>query len=76
MTRKEFHVKDLRYEHTMVGLRRQLQRCPGIHNVATEPGRSMATITFDASRWSAGGIEHLIGECGYVCHCQGDTGAD
>jgi hypothetical protein len=47
VTRIEFHVEDLRYEHSMVGLRRQLQRCAGIQDVATDPGASTATIIFD-----------------------------
>ena len=68
MTRRAFHVEDLRYEHSMVGLRRQLHRCSGIQDVATDPGAGTATITFDADHWNAGDIERLITECGYVCH--------
>lgn len=72
MTSRRFHVEDLRYEHSMVGLGRQLQRSRGIEGVTTDPGSDTATITFDAACWSDRDIERLIAECGYVCHCPSD----
>jgi hypothetical protein len=74
VTSREFHVEDLRYEHSMVRLRRQLQRCPGIQDVATDPGTSIATISFAADRWNAKDLERLITECGYVYHRQSSAG--
>jgi hypothetical protein len=72
VTRRTFYVDDLRYEHSMVGLRRQLRRRHGIQDVTTDPGGNTATISFDASCWSDRDIERMIAECGYVCHCPGD----
>jgi hypothetical protein len=72
VTRRTFHVDDLRYEHSMVGLGRQLRRRHGIQDVTTDPGSSTATITFDASCWSERDIGRLIAECGYVCEGAGE----
>lgn len=69
MTSSQFHVEDLRYEHSPVGLRHQLQRCPGIEEVATDPREGTTTITYDPARWDERNLERLIAECGYVCHC-------
>jgi copper chaperone CopZ len=69
MTSSRFHIDDLGYEHSVVGLRHQLQRCPGIQDVMTDPREGTATVTYDPRRWNQLDIEHLIAECGYVCHC-------
>lgn len=75
MTRRTFHVRDLQYEHSMVGLGRQLKRRHGIQNVKTDADSDTATITYDASCWSDRDIERLIAECGYVCHCPAHDGS-
>ena len=69
MTSSRFQVEHLGYEHSVVGLRHQLQRCAGIREVTTDPRSGTATITYDPARWDDRDIEHLIAECGYVCHC-------
>ena len=73
MTRSEFHVEDMRYEGSMVGLRRQLCRRSGIQDVATDLLRNTATVTFDANRVSTTDVEHFIAECGYRCRCCGNS---
>ena len=69
MTSSRFHVEDLGYEHSVVGLRHQLQRCPGIHYVATDACEGTTTIIYDPVRWDERDLQRLISECGYVCRC-------
>ena len=74
---RHFHVEHLRYEHSDVGLRKQLRRMPGIHDVVTDPIAGSATITFDASCCGPREVERMIEECGYRCRCaSSDAGND
>lgn len=67
MARHWFHVEHLGYEYSVVGLRRQLQRLPGIRGVITDPGTSSATVDYDASCCGPREVARMIEECGYRC---------
>lgn len=67
MARHRFHVEHLGYEHSVVGLRNQLQRMPGIRAVATDPDASEATVEYDVCCCGPREVARMIEECGYRC---------
>jgi copper chaperone CopZ len=69
MRRITAEIERLTFEHSCVGLARQLQRRPGITQVEVDTRADRATITYDDTRLSVSQLERLIGECGYECLC-------
>lgn len=69
MDRLCFRVSSLLFEHSPVGLRRQLEHRDGIQGVLADPRTSTATVTFDPDRLARDDVERLISECGYECRC-------
>lgn len=76
MERMRCRVDHLWFEHSDVGLRRQLTPVGGIESVVVDPGAGAVTIEFDASRLDPVGIRRLISSCGYECAPLDDTRAD
>ena len=58
-------VYGLYYEHSNVGLARQLRGTAGIIDVVVDPQAGTATITFDGNLLTVRAVEYLINECGY-----------
>lgn len=76
MERMRCHVDHLWFEHSEVGLRRQLSPFRGIESVVVDPAAGAVTIEFDASRLDAAGIRRLISSCGYECTLQENLADD
>ena len=76
MDRLSFVVGPLLFEHSPVGLRRQLEHRNGIQGVLADPRTSTATVTFDPDRLAREDVEQLISECGYECRCLGAPGGE
>lgn len=62
-----FHVKQLGFEGTELGLKRQLERQPGIVAVEVEPAVYRVTIYHDERLASRADIRRVIADCGYWC---------
>ena len=67
MRRVTAEIERLTFEHSCVGLARQLERRSGITHVEVDTRAERATITYDDTRLSVAQLERLIGECGYEC---------
>ncbi len=67
MERTRCHVEHLWFEHSDVGLRRQLGSCGGIESVDVDPLAEAVTVEFDESRLDAAAVRRLISSCGYEC---------
>ena len=67
MRRSRFRVDHLAFEHSSVGLRRQMTCCSGVHDVSTDTAASVTTVTFDPDRLHPEDVERLIHQCGYEC---------
>lgn len=67
MRRVTAEIERLTFEHSCVGLARQLERRPGITQVEVDTRADRATITYDDTRLSVSELERLIAECGYEC---------
>lgn len=65
MHRVTTEIERLGFEHSCVGLARQLGGRAGIQNVHVDEQTNRATITYDDTRLSASYVRHLIAECGY-----------
>ena len=62
------HVDGLEFEHTRVGLARQLEQFTGIARVEVDPAAGTATVVYDDTRLGGpAAVAHLIAECGYQC---------
>ena len=59
----------LGFEHSSIGLARQLATRAGISRVEVDPSADRASITYDESKLTASQVERLIAECGYECRC-------
>jgi hypothetical protein len=59
----------LGFEHSSIGLARQLQIRAGISRVEVDPRADRASITYDETRLTASQVARLIAECGYECRC-------
>ena len=58
----------LGFEHSPIGLARQLRIRAGISGVEVDPRANRASITYDESKLTASQVARLIAECGYECH--------
>ena len=67
MRQTRFRVDHLLFEHSSVGLRRQLEHRAGIHGVTTDPQSSLAIVTYDQERLASSDVARLISESGYEC---------
>lgn len=76
MERMRCHVDHLWFEHSDVGLRRQLTPLGGIESVIVDPEAGAVTVEFDASRLDEAKIRRLISSCGYQCAPLVDPAAD
>lgn len=76
MQRMRCHVDHLWFEHSGVGLRRQLSPFTGIEAVSVDPAAGAVIIEFDESRLDPVGIRRLISSCGYECAPLDDAMAD
>ena len=65
MRREIVAVDDMQYEHSDVGLERQLSRFPGVVRVDIHPRAGFADITYEESRITSRGLHDLIAQCGY-----------
>lgn len=71
MNRLTAEIERLGFEHSRVGLARQLEHRAGIQAVDVDERTSRATITYDDTRLSASDVRHLIAEVGYEMHDSG-----
>ena len=67
MARTRCHVEHLWFEHSGVGLQRQLTSFGGIESVVVDPLAEAVTVEFDESRLDAAAVRRLISICGYEC---------
>ena len=58
-------IERLGFEHSCVGLARQLGHRAGIQRVDVDERTNRATITYDDARLTPSHVRHLIAECGY-----------
>lgn len=65
MNRVTTEIERLGFEHSCVGLARQLGGRAGIQSVDVDERTNRATITYDDARLTASHVRHLITECGY-----------
>jgi copper chaperone CopZ len=65
MSRVTTEIERLGFEHSCVGLARQLTRRPGIQRVDVDERTSRATITYDDTRLTASDVTYFIAEAGY-----------
>lgn len=65
MNRVTTEIERLGFEHSCVGLARQLTRRAGIQGVDVDERTSRATITYDDTRLTASDVRYLIAEAGY-----------
>lgn len=65
MNRVTTEIERLGFEHSCVGLARQLGCRAGIHRVDVDERANCATITYDDTCLTASHVRHLIAECGY-----------
>ena len=70
MRRVTAEIERLTFEHSCVGLARQLRCRPGITQVEVDTHAERATITYDDTRLSTSQLERLIAECGYEYSCR------
>ena len=61
-------IERLGFEHSCVGIARQLTHRPGIQRVDVDERTNHATITYDDTRLTASDVRHLIAEVGYEVH--------
>ena len=62
------------FEHSAVGLERQLARRAGIDHVEVDPTTHTVVVEFDDARVKRADVRRLIAECGYHGYCP-DRGA-
>ena len=67
MQRITAEIDRLGFEHSSIGLARQLRMRSGISRVEVDQRTDRAAITYDETRLTASQVERLIGECGYEC---------
>lgn len=67
MERTRCHVEHLWFEHSDVGLQRQLASCGGIESVVVDSLAEAVTVEFDESVLDAAAVRRLISSCGYEC---------
>ena len=72
MRREIVAVDDMQYEHSDVGLERQLSRFPGVVRVDIDPRAGFADITYEESQVTSHRLHDLIAQCGYNLP-RGDT---
>ena len=65
MNRVTTEIERLGFEHSCVGLARQLGHRRGIQRVDVDERTSRATITYDDTRLTASDVTYLIAEAGY-----------
>jgi hypothetical protein len=68
MNRVTTEIERLGFEHSCVGLARQLGHRAGIQGVDVDERTNRATITYDDTRLTASHVRYLIAECGYEVH--------
>jgi copper chaperone CopZ len=77
MDRVVMHVRGLEYEHSRVGLARQLTHFPGVARVEVDRAFGTAAIVYDTGLLDERAVVHLIAACGYNCaegaYCAGTT---
>lgn len=64
-----YHVDHLHFEHSTMGLGRQLAQCPGVIRVDADRSTGIVAIDFDDHTVSAARLERMICDCGYECRC-------
>ena len=67
MSRVVMHVQGLEFEHSRVGLARQLGRARGVAEVEVDPTAGTATVLYDDAVLDERAIVHRIAQCGYNC---------
>lgn len=65
MNRVTTEIERLGFEHSCVGLARQLGHRRGIQRVDVDERTSCATISYDDTRLTASDVTYLIAEAGY-----------
>ena len=65
MNRVTTEIERLGFEHSCIGLARQLGRRAGIQRVDVDERTNRATITYDDARLTPSRVRDLIAECGY-----------
>ncbi|MEJ5992368.1 heavy metal translocating P-type ATPase [Ramlibacter sp. PS3R-8] len=66
-----FEVGNLLSPLSARGVEKQLGAIHGVHAAAVNPVSGEATVTFDETHTSVGGIRQLIDDCGH--HCRGEA---
>jgi hypothetical protein len=69
MRRAIAEVDGMVFEHSPVGLARQLRGRVGIGRVQVDGAAGRAAIEYDPARVGVRELPRLIAECGYVCRC-------
>lgn len=69
MRTTHYHVDHLRFEHSDLGLERQLAQFPGVIRVAVDAQSGLVAIDFDDRRVTKARLERTICDCGYDCQC-------
>lgn len=65
MNRVTTEIERLGFEHSCVGLARQLGRRAGIQSVDVDERTNRATVTYDDTRLTPSQVRQLIAQCGY-----------
>lgn len=60
-----YHVAQLYFEDSVVGLARQLSQCPGVLHVAVDRRTGLVAVDFDERDVTAKRLERTICDCGY-----------
>jgi copper chaperone CopZ len=68
-----FRVGPLCFEHSVLGLARQLAVVPGVRRVDLDIPAGLANIEFDADTMTPQRLERAISDCGYDCGCVSDA---
>ena len=64
-----YYVDHLLFEHSDLGLARQLAQFPGVLRVAVNAQSGLVAIDFDDRRVTKARLERTICDCGYDCQC-------
>lgn len=71
-----YRVEHLDFEHTILGLGRQLAQCPGVAHVNIDRAAGLVAIDYDDRALSSSCLERTIRDCGYDCEAADATACE